>query len=233
MDAVSLPLVRCHAGFDVGVGATWSGDAARRPHAPGGRCGFRVLAERRRPGARGCYCWWLSRSPGWQPRAGRGRPGWEADGAGAAVLEDREVDHGDPDLVGEFGEGHAALFQQPVQVDGDAVVGGLGGHLRWCLRRPRAAVSVKTVAQSCLTLATFHPAPSPAPVATRTRSCRRTRGRRRRAAPARHPLGSKKASQPSECVDSAPMCVASAVARPTTAGIHRRRRRPGRSRGSV
>jgi hypothetical protein len=55
-----------------------------------------------------------------------GGHGGEADGAGAAVLEDREVDDGDAHLVGEFCEGHAALFQQPVQVDSDAVVGLLG-----------------------------------------------------------------------------------------------------------
>jgi hypothetical protein len=56
-----------------------------------------------------------------------GGQGGETDGAGAAVLEDRQVDHGDPDLVGEFGEGHVALFQQPVEMDGDVVVARLGG----------------------------------------------------------------------------------------------------------
>jgi hypothetical protein len=43
-----------------------------------------------------------------------GGQGGEADGAGAAVFEDREVDDGDPDPVGEFGEGHVALLEQPL-----------------------------------------------------------------------------------------------------------------------
>ena len=54
--------------------------------------------------------------------------GGEADCSGSAVLEDRQVDHGDSDAVGQFGEGQAALLEQPVQVHGDAVVSVLGGH---------------------------------------------------------------------------------------------------------
>jgi hypothetical protein len=46
-----------------------------------------------------------------------GGEGGEADGAGATVLEHREVGDGDPDPVGELGEGRAALIQQPVQGD--------------------------------------------------------------------------------------------------------------------
>ena len=40
------------------------------------------------------------------------RCGAGEDCPGSAVLEDRQVDHGDSDAVGQFGEGRAALLEQ-------------------------------------------------------------------------------------------------------------------------
>jgi hypothetical protein len=44
-----------------------------------------------------------------------------------AVLQDGQVDHADADPVGEFGQGHAAVGEELVEVDGDGVVVRDGG----------------------------------------------------------------------------------------------------------
>lgn len=49
------------------------------------------------------------------------RQGREADGLGSPVLEHGQIDDGDSHLLRQFGEGHAALRQEPVQVNPDRV----------------------------------------------------------------------------------------------------------------
>jgi len=46
----------------------------------------------------------------------------------AAVLEDRQVDHGHVDSLGKFGQSHSALLEQQVEVHGDLVIAGLWGQ---------------------------------------------------------------------------------------------------------
>jgi membrane protease YdiL (CAAX protease family) len=72
------------------------------------------------------------------------RQGAEADRPSAAALEHRQVGDRDADLLGEPGERHAALRQDPVEVDDHTVRFGLverlaGACVRWWHRRPGAA----------------------------------------------------------------------------------------------
>src|SRR5215472_11663064 len=61
--------------------------------------------------------------------------GGEADRPRPAVLQDREVDDGDPDSLGQLGQRHAAAGEQVVQADRDrrscAVRAGAGGIAVW------------------------------------------------------------------------------------------------------
>lgn len=61
-------------------GATWSGDAARRPHAPGGRCGFRLSCIR--PDQQG---------PSWIGRQGNTRMCGAVQSVGRTSAESRRV----------------------------------------------------------------------------------------------------------------------------------------------
>ena len=122
-------LRRCFAPLGVGgerLQVGWLGGEARPGLNAGGRCLLGTAAA----GWYGLALWLVAEQVAGLAAEGvaqRGEGG-EADRAGAAVLEDRQVDHRDSDAVGQFGEGHAAMGQQPVQVDGDAVVSVLGGH---------------------------------------------------------------------------------------------------------
>ena len=71
-------------------------------------------------------------------RVAEGGQRGEADSARAAVLQDREVHHRHVHALGQLGQRHAPLLEQPVEAHGDAVLGGVGRHLRRCPRRPRA-----------------------------------------------------------------------------------------------
>ena len=76
-----------------------------------------VHAASRRAASSGRYS---RMSPGWQAKARADRlERREADRARLAGLEDRQVDDGDSDPLGELGQRHPAGVEQIVELDGD------------------------------------------------------------------------------------------------------------------
>ena len=60
----------------------------------------------------------------------------EADGAGLAGLEDRQIGERDVDLLGELGQCHPPVVEQIVELDGD-------GHVTPSLRGLRASACLR------------------------------------------------------------------------------------------